>query len=143
MSSSPGGYVGEAATFRAWFSDGWEEGVPLALVENSAKFAKPTNAPWARLAIRPVDSEVASIGGPQVRYRQTGNLILEIFAPEGTGDGRARELADLACSIVRGREEARLRVWSARAIPLGVRDGWYRINVIAPYSWDEDYTPHS
>jgi len=142
MSGSASGYQGEAAVIREWFEAGWESGVPLQLVENAPFPDKPTNAPWARLAVRSTDARVASVGGPSVRFRHAGDIILEVFVPEGVGDGRARELADLGCDIVRAREESGIRVWAPRAIPLGVRDGWYRINVVAPYERDETFTIH-
>ena len=137
------GYVGEAATIRAWFEDEWESGVPIKLLENAAKFAKPDNAPWARLSIHSNDAHVASVGGPNVRFRHLGDIVLEVFAPEGIGDGRARELADLGCSIIRGRSENGVQVWAPKAIPAGTKDGWYQINVVAPFSRDEDFTIHS
>ena len=136
------GYVDEAATIRAWFAADWESGVPIHLIENSEFKDKPDNAPYAKLFIRPRDAFTAGVGGPQVRYRHPGDIILEIRVPEGVGDGRARELADAGCDIIRGREEGMLRVWSARAIALGVRDGWCRFNVLGSYSWDGDFTVH-
>lgn len=133
-------YQNEAGTIRAWFEDGWESGVPIHLIENSKFSDKPDDAPWARLLIRSQEAFPVSIGGPTIRYRHPGSIIVEIRVPEGIGDGRGRELADLACSIVRGKEEDGITVWSARAIPLGVRDGWYRINVLGTFSRDEDFT---
>lgn len=132
-------YVSEGAAIRAWFTAEWESGVPIHLLENSEFTDKPENAPWARLAIRPNDVNAVAVGGPVTRYRYDGDIILEIFTPSGTGDGRAKELADLGDTILRGRAEDGIQVWAARAITLGVRDGWYRINVIARYQRDEDH----
>ena len=138
------GYVGEKATIRGWFRDGWESGVPIHLIEGSAFKDKPTNAPWARLAIRPREARVASVGGPTaVNFRHDGDIILEIFTPDGLGDGRATELADLGCSIIRGKQDGGIVCWSARAIPLGTRDGWVRVNVIGPYQRDEQFSVSS
>lgn len=134
------GYVGEDAAIRTWFQAEWEAGVPIHLIEGSAFREKPTNAPWARLLIRPRASAVVSVGAPIIRHRHVGSVIVEIFTPDGNGDGRAKELGDLACDILRGRQENGVVVWNARAIPLGVQDGWVRVNVIAPYQRDQDFT---
>jgi len=133
------GYVGEAATIRGWFDSEWDATVPIHMVDGSAFKDKPDNGPWARMAIQSRGAEVASIGGPAVSFRHTGDVVVEIFVPEGVGDGRGRALADLACDILRGKQDGGIVVWNARAIPLGVHDGWYRINVIGPYQRDEDF----
>lgn len=134
------GYQGEEATIRGWFKAEWPSGTPIQLIENSKFSDKPDNAPWARMTVRSTGARVASIGGPVQRHRHDGDIILEVWVPEGIGTGKAKELADLGCGIIRGKEEGGITVWSARAIPLGVRDGWYRINVIGSFSRDEDFT---
>ena len=137
------GYLGEAETIRKWFRSEWDSGVPIHLIEGGNFPDKPDDGPWARLAIRSRDGYPAAIGGPTIRYRHDGDIILEIFTPEGGGDGPARALVDSGCEIVRGRDEDSIVVWNVRAIPLGVRDGWYRINVIASFSRDEDFALQS
>ena len=140
--SGESGYLDEAETIRDWFVAEWDSTVAIHIYENQ-KFTKPTAAHWARLTIRSQEGRPASIGGPSVRYRHDGNIILEVFAPEGTGDGRARELVDEGLAIIRGREEGGIIVWTARAIPIGVRDGWYKINGLGLYQRDEDFNVQS
>jgi len=137
------GYIGEAETIRGWFLAEWDSGVPIHVYENTKFTDKPDDAIWARLRVLSRDAYPAAIGGPTIRYRHDGDIILEIFAPESTGDGAARSLADDACAIMRGREDGGIVVWTARAIPLGVRDGWYRINVVGSFSRDEDFALQS
>lgn len=137
------GYLGEAETIRDWFVAEWDaDAVPIQIYEN-VKFDQPDDEPWARLTIRSRDAAPASIGGPAVRYRHPGAIILEIFNPVGHGDGRARELADEGLAIIRGRQEGGLTVWTAGAIPIGERDGWYKIDVLGTYSRDEDFAVQS
>lgn len=138
------GYEGEAETIRAWFRSEWDSGVPIQIFENVAFKDKPDDEHWARLRVRSFEGAPATIGGPDVKYRHDGDIILEIFSPEGVGDGRARELADEALEIIRGREEGGITVWRAWAVPIGNRgDGWYRINALGSYSRDEDFTLQS
>ena len=91
--SGESGYLDEAETIRDWFVAEWDSTVAIDIYENQ-KFTKPTDAHWARLTIRSQEGRPASIGGPNIRYRHDGNILLEVFAPEGVGDGRARELID-------------------------------------------------
>lgn len=138
------GYLDEAETIRGWFLSEWDSGVPIHIYENQKFADKPDDEAWARLAIRSRSEGVpAAVGGPQVKYRHPGSIILEIFTPGGVGDGRARELADEGAAIIRARQEDGIIVWTTGAVVLGVRDGWYRINVIGTYTRDEDFTVQS
>lgn len=134
------GYEGEAATVRGWFLAEWDSGIPIHLIENSPFPDKPDNAPWARLSIRNNPAGPATVGGPSRRYRHGGSIILEVFVPADIGDGLARELADAGATIIREKQEDGITVWSVQAIPIGVEDGWYRINVLGTFSRDEVFT---
>ena len=125
---SPDGYVGEAATIRAWFESEWPSGTPIQLIENDS-FDRPDDSAWARLLIRSRDGSPATVGGPLRRYRYPGDVIVEIKVPEYTGDYVLRDLAD-----------GGITVWSVRAIPLDPKDGWARMHVLGSYSRDQTHT---
>lgn len=132
-------YVSEAALIRNRFESQWSSPIPAFILENK-KVSKPTDAPWVRMTIQNGDANVACVGGSTIRYRHDGSVIVEIWTPLGEGDGEARELGDLAASIFRGWESGGLRFWAPRVVPLGERNGWYRVNMIAPFQRDTDFS---
>lgn len=96
---------------------------------------------WVRLAIRDGDARQASIG-PSSIDRHSGVVFVQIFAPLGQGEDRARWLADRAATVFRkvelaaGSSLVTFRVPSIAAIEPG-GDDWWQVNVVCPYFYDE------
>lgn len=143
------GYGSEATTIRVRFSDRWGDTTPVAW-ENLAfdplrQSGDPDGetvdpAPWVRLTIRTGDAE--QVGGAPVgarRFRHVGVVFVQIFTPKGTGDQRARELADEVCAIFRGVTDSGVVFQTPHVEPAGTDDAWYQLTVECPYYRDTLY----
>lgn len=133
------GYEAEASLIRARFEEQWDPRVPVNY-PNMPDNKPAARTAWLRLSILPTDARVASIGGPAVRYRHDGDIIAEIHAPENQGSGPALALADDVCAAFRAWRSGELIAWAPRVVVVGNRDGWYVVNVIAPYQRDETFS---
>lgn len=124
------GYTGEGNAVQELFRAHWEDAAPVAWP--NVDFRKPTGEPWVRFSVLGSAASVASIGGPAAQYRHEGDVIVQVFTPKGEGPLRARQLADKAAGIFRGRLSGGMAFWAPRVVEVGTNDGWYQLNVICP-----------
>lgn len=123
------------ATIRAYFAAQWAGLTTVAY--DDVKFDIPNGATWARLTIRHSYGYQASIGSPGAnRFRSIGTVIVQVFAPEGNASKDARAKADAALEIFRGLSHQGIDFYDAYAREIGNADGWFQINVIAPFRYD-------
>ena len=140
----------ERRAIESYFETAWA-GRTLLRFENT-RFETPTGdppPPWVALTIRSGEQRIASLG-PNALVRSVGLAIVQIFTAERTGSGVARGYADQASDLFRdpvGSTNPRTVSYGASgpitfatedgrvsyAEILGVREGWFQVNVIAPY----------
>lgn len=129
------GWLEEYAAIRSAFVDQWGD-TTLVVEDNSA--ARPTDqVPWIRFQVLGSDARVASIGGPQTRYRHDGDVVIEIFAPLNAGPGRVLQLADEASAYLRGLQIDGITFWAPRLVRVAENTSWHRRNLICPFQRDE------
>jgi len=100
-------------------------------------FTPPDREPWVRFTIREGEASLPAFGGGSNVYRHPGVVIVQVFAPDGTGDGTARQIADSIAAIYRGKRLSGVRFFDAPYINVVGTDGaWFQINVYAPFEYD-------
>lgn len=134
-------YLQEASAITARFAERWGDLTPVAWDDQGNETPGSTEGypyltDWVRFAVYPATANTTSIGGPRLRYRHAGEVVIEIYAVPGQGPHKALSLADTACGIYRAWETPGLRFYAPRIVRVGNEGGWYRVNVIAPYQRD-------
>jgi len=100
-------------------------------------FTPPNGEPWVRLTIREGEASLPAFGGGSNVYRHPGTVIVQVFTPDGTGDGQAREIADSVADIFRGKRLSGVRFFDAPYInTVGTDGAWFQINVTMPFEYD-------
>jgi len=79
------------------------------------------------------DVKEASIGGPNVLYRYTGIIAIQIFVVSNSGATRALQLAELVADIWRSAQFSGITMKATRMVTVGVQEGWYQLDVLSPY----------
>lgn len=140
------GYDTEAAAIRARFYAEWGNTTPIAWPNVSFTPPASPKAPWVRLTILPADARQASAAVPGQRtLRSVGQIIVQVFVPEGGGDGQAEALAEQACAIFRGVRADGIRYQGLRGEAPRARTigndgrGWYQVNAEIPYQRDSTF----
>lgn len=122
-------------------ANGW---TATLIYDNDASAVPADTAIWARVTVRPGERTRSSVGAGL--FRRTGLLIVQIFAPSGSGDGGALAFADQVAAEV---DEAtigsgtpssptiRFRAVSTRTLGADGM-GWWQINVSAPWYTDQE-----
>lgn len=126
----------------AWLSiadyikTGWGGAVPMFLDDDPAT---PTTDEFARLNIRHNDGEQSSMGAPgNNRFRRFGVVTVQIFQKQGKFGADARELAENALALFAGIENSGITYYNSSVREIGNDGrGWYQINVITEFRYDE------
>lgn len=124
------------------FMDNWNDAAPVywqGVAEN-----QPPNVTtaWARHQIKHGESRQATFGEKSARrFTRTGIITIQVFTPistQGGGLGEAEELAELARDSYEGiNTNTSLSFYGARTVDVGANNGWYQINVIISFTYDE------
>ena len=97
-----------------------------------------TGVPWVRFAVIETGDTteyVTTGGGPVI---PGGLVVVQVFAPSGEGDGDASALADQIAALFRGYSSGGLFCGKIRRSVVGTNDGWYQINISAPWLYTEE-----
>lgn len=96
----------------------------------------PKSGTWARVTMQDTEGDRVSLGRT-ARYRTDGVLIIQLFAPGGTGRQTTRALAELVLAAFRGKRTAG-GVWfhRERAQDVGADGHWWQTNVVIEYQYD-------
>lgn len=96
------------------------------------------NATWVRFTIKHADGFQASIGSPgSNKFRKVGNIIIQIFQPQGQASIDARAKADVIEAIFRGKDYQGIHFFDVCAQEIGNDGhGWYQINVKVKFQYD-------
>jgi len=109
---------------------------------DNVKWDNPAEDPsWVALTIITDEADQISLGD-NPRYRFPGMVIVQVFVKEGTGTGVVNQLADQVVEAFRLRTLGTAPTgfvkfqtpWKRRE---GVKNGWFQMNVFAPYQRDE------
>lgn len=120
--------------------DNWAEaGVPVFY--DNVKIETP-NGPFLRHKIMDTSAVRSEINGGTTHFnRYTGVVQIDVVVPENTGTHRARQLADIASAIYRGKSisygdsgQITFRIPSTQSA--GVMSGYYRLVVRCPFDRD-------
>lgn len=94
---------------------------------------KPTNgANWVRIKIIPGNRRKNEVGSAGAWF-SNGIVLIQVFTPEGIGGGMADTIADHVEDAFRGKRTNHCKFVEISQNDIGVRDGWYQINVTVTY----------
>jgi len=98
----------------------------------SVQAAIDAKEPWVRLTLAPGDTMTVAIGdGPKARH--TGLIMLQVFTDERIGSATAIGLADSLAQHIQYWQSGHLETQAASLSRVGSQNGWYQVNVTAPY----------
>lgn len=109
----------------------------LATEWDNAPFASPPDTLWARVSVR-LEGARQTYTGRTNGYRKTGQIVIGLFAPIGTGDAAQLALADAIKTAFSLVEVAPVQ-FGVPSVGPGSRDGAYwRLEVTVPFDADFD-----
>lgn len=99
---------------------------------------KPGDAPWVRLSIRLASGDQVTLGRVGSRgFRHAGVVIVQIFVPQGRGDGTAYDIADAVADTLRGVTTQSVRFLAPDPPEfVGPDGGWWQVNVNTDVEFD-------
>ncbi|CTQ45769.1 phage tail terminator-like protein [Roseibium aggregatum] len=116
------------------FGDEFPSAYPnVAITYENTGFDHDPESFWLRLTIRTNEPRRQDIGASKGLYLTTGVALFQIFVPVGQGTGEGLEIADAIDDIFRARETEHIRFRASTAIPVGVSNSWYQVNVSVPF----------
>jgi len=136
-------FADERATIESHFLTGWGTLTPVEIAGVPSQ--NPPATAYIRLGIRSGTREPASL--PAEWIRSNGLVVVDVFAPDGQGSIRDRELADQVASVLDLRQ---LHSPGVRTIRFGVTSiiedlnatpGWFRIQCLTPFQHDSYVGP--
>lgn len=121
-------------TIESRFHSLWDK-TDADVTYGNVAFQPRNNFPWVRLTVQHGDTNRAAVY-PEY-YRSTGVIFAQIFVPPNKGTKLALTLADTVSGIWRGQQFSGVSCLAPSVTDVGVRDGWYQVNVSCPYYRDE------
>ena len=100
----------------------------------SVQTAIDAKAPWVRLTIVPGDSFPCEVGKKPVT-RHTGNVTCQVFTAERVGSATAMQLAESLATHIEYHQDGHFEIQAASLIRVGENNGWYQVNISAPYRY--------
>lgn len=114
-------------------------GLPLSSLAWDDLDYKPPEGPWARVTVRHMTGEQATLGPPgQRRYSRDGLLTVQTYSVPGGGLSSGPDIVKIVEDALRSASTPS-GVWfrKVRVNEMG-RDGrWYAVNVVAEFVYDE------
>ena len=120
------------------FVTDWGATSPLTF-DNEA-YTPVEGTAFVRLAVRHDLGEQESLGGVGRRkFDRAGLVFVQCFAPLDNGRATADNLASTARAVFEGKTltPENIRFYGVTIREIGVSDGWYQINVEAPFNYTE------
>jgi hypothetical protein len=98
------------------------------------------NSPWVRVSVRHNSggqSTISRVNGKS-RYSRSGTVYVNLFAQPGDGLRTIDPLTKIALDAFEGKTTPG-QIWftKARVRELGVVEGWYQVNVLVNFSYDD------
>ena len=93
-----------------------------------------SNAPWVRFSVIPFARTWPTTPAGTKRVMD-GEVVVQVFAPSGSGDGTAATLADSIGALFSGYSSGGVQCHEPKAPVVVGSDnlGWYQINAIIPW----------
>ena len=92
-----------------------------------------SNAPWVRFLVIPFARTWPTTPAGTKRVMD-GEVVVQVFAPSGSGDGTAATLADSIGTLFSKYASGGVQCHEPKApVVVGDMDGWYQINAIIPW----------
>ena len=126
------------AEIRAFFNTGWAD--LTEVIYPDEKGTPPATGTWARFNCVENDGFQATMGSPgSNRFRHTGLVTIQIFAPQGKASIDARAKATAALAVFMGQETTNnIHFFNVQVREIGNDGtGYYQINVLASFRYDE------
>lgn len=126
------GFTQEQLDIETLFHDTWDLLTPAIPVAHDNESYDPVSSDvteWVRLVVRNGDAEKKNISSANNKYRYKGVIFLQIFTKEGTGSGRANEIADIAAPIFRDKIYSNIHFSVPAVTKVGNSNGWYQVNL--------------
>jgi hypothetical protein len=111
------------------------------LIYDDAKADNPNGAvPWARITVRhnAGGQNTISKQAGKSRYNRSGTLYVNLFAPPGDGLRSLDPLVKVVLDAFEGKTTSG-QIWFSKISvrELGIVQGYYQINVLINFSYDE------
>lgn len=87
---------------------------------------------WIAVNTAFIDTEPRTLTSTP-EYHQRGLVFVRVFTPDDIGSKRAREIVDSIIPVLSNRNIGDAFFWQASAVDVGPRDGYYQINIQAPF----------
>lgn len=100
----------------------------------NAPYLPGTNS-WTRLSVQFGNPVLMQAGGGARRY--VGNIVVQVFIKSGAGPRSAYSLADTLAGIFNEAAFGGVVCEVSGVIKVGERDGWFQLNVVTPFRFDE------
>lgn len=122
----------------AVFKAAWDTTAAAGNVSYSDKPATASAGGWARVTVRHASGRQATLANAMgaKRYRQSGTLWVQVYAPVGDGMLLAYSLAQ---TVVNAYRSARGTVWyrNTRLQEVGSSGAFEQINVLTDFTYDD------
>jgi len=96
---------------------------------------------WVAMTIREGKGVQASLGNnPLLRFK--GFVVIQVFSPKDSGTSKSKQLQGMVGKIfdrkffMSSHEAGYFKFEIAYPIEPGVREGWYQVNVMVPFTRD-------
>jgi hypothetical protein len=87
---------------------------------------------WVRISSQTAKGSQISLGSnPLHRYK--GVFFVQIFVLPDSGSGRAAEIVDAITTLIRGKTISGITFKVPTSHKIGVKDGWYQVNVLTEF----------
>jgi hypothetical protein len=130
-------FASDSATIRQRFETLWpgQFSPQVPHTWGDVKYDPPEDTPWVRLTILPGQQAQASMGKQRL-FRRNGVVVVDIFVPAGSGDGRAKELGDAVTNIFMGRTVSGVIFRATSLERVQVDGAWTQYSASTPYQAD-------
>lgn len=127
----------EEKLIRDRMSAQWDEDTTPVHWPNDS-FTPPKDAgEWVRFSVVTDVARLADVAPSAARHRFTGQVIIQVFTPEGTGSARNNTLCQTAIDVFNHYRSGGLVFGTAFKRTIGYDgSGYYQQNVLCPYHRD-------
>ena len=131
-------FESEIRTLESKFDQQWSE-TPVKYPNISLDVSSLSE--WVSMIILNDEGRIAQIGSSSNLYRYYGFIVNQVFVRPNTGSRRAFDLADLIATLWRINTISNITILQPVLDTIGVRDGWFQINISHEYRRNEYKTP--
>lgn len=128
------GFFSSTSAIEQYFSTTWTY-TPVAW--ENVQFDATNLDEWVRFVDQNASGNRAALGNnPLYRYR--GIVTVQIFVKPNVGQKRVSDLIDNLTTLFRDQVISGVNFGVPHPTKIGIRDGWYQVNVLCPYYRDEE-----